>query len=278
MGAIIGEPLLAERDMRRAADGFAAVGDRFSYTICVTHDAELAEMRGDYDRAVRLLEESLAMAEDIGFSIRGLATRSRLANLEILRGNLALAASIHRQSLDSTSGPVPQWVHAISLMGLANIARRRGDPASAMAHVEEGLALERSSKTPLMRTSLLVARGYTADLAGDSGLALASQREGLVVALGLGGPRAIANAVEGLAGALALHGDAHTAARLLGAADSMRRRSGGAMPAAERFDVDRAERRARTALGDAAFLAAFEAGATEPDLDILRISQRNVSA
>jgi hypothetical protein len=50
------------------------------------------------------------------------------------------------------------------------------------------------------------------------------------------------------------------------------------MPVAERFDVDRAEGRARAALGDAAFLAAFEAGATEPDLDLLRISQRNVSA
>ena len=278
VNALIGEPHEAERDMRRAADGFAAVGDRFSYTICVTHDAELAEMRGDYDRAVRLLEESLAIAEDIGFSIRGLATRSRLANLEVLRSNLALATSIHRQSLDSTTGPVPQWVHAISLMGLANIARRRGDPAAAIEHVEEGLALERSSKTPLMRTSLLVARGYSADLAGNSELALASQHEGLTVALALGGPRAIANAVEGLAGALALHGDAQTAARLLGAADSMRRRSGGPMPVAERFDVDRAEARARAALGDAAFAAAFEAGATDPDVDIVRISQRNVSA
>ena len=116
----------AERDMRRAADGFAAVGDRFSYTICATHGAELAEMRGDYDRAVRMLEESLAMAEDVGFSVRGFAARSRLANMEILRGNLSLAASIHHQALASASGPIPQWMHAITLLGLANIARRRG--------------------------------------------------------------------------------------------------------------------------------------------------------
>ena len=100
ISGLIGEPQEAEREMRRAADGFAAVGDRFSYIICVTHAAELAKMRGDYDPAVRMLEESLATAEDVGFSVRGLATRSRLANLEILRGNLALAASIHRQSLD----------------------------------------------------------------------------------------------------------------------------------------------------------------------------------
>jgi hypothetical protein len=51
------------------------------------------------------------------------------------------------------------------------------------------------------------------------------------------------------------------AARLLGLADAMRRRSGGAMPPAERFDVDRAERRARATLGDAAFSSAFATGA-----------------
>ncbi len=275
---ILGEPHHAERTMRRAADGFAAVGDRFSYTLCITHAADLAEMRGDYDRAVRMLEESLAVAEDVGFSARGTATRSRLANLEILRGNLALAASIHHRSIDAGSGPVPQWVHAISLMGLANIARRRGEPEEALRFIDEGLALARSRRIPLMRTSLLVARGYSADLAGDCELALTAQGEALTVALAFGAARVVANAVEGLAGALALHGDAESAARLLGAADALRRRSGGPMPAAERFDVDRAERRARAALGDPAFETAFEAGAADPDLDILRISQRTVSA
>ena len=36
---ILGDPRQAERQMRRAADGFAAVGDRFAYTICVAHGA-----------------------------------------------------------------------------------------------------------------------------------------------------------------------------------------------------------------------------------------------
>ncbi len=111
---LLGQPHEAESEMRRAADGFAAVGDRFCYSICVAHAAELAEVRGDYDPAIRMLEESLALAEDVGFSVRGLATRSRLANLEILRGNLALAESMHRQALESGSGPIPQWMHAIT--------------------------------------------------------------------------------------------------------------------------------------------------------------------
>jgi predicted ATPase len=276
--SIYGEPQEAEREMRRAGDGFAAIGDRFSYSICIAHAADLAEMRGDYDIAVRMLEESLALAEDVGFSIRGMATRSRLANLETLRGNLSLASAMHRQSLESGSGPIPQWMHSIAMMGLANIARRRGEPVEAMAHVDEALALPRSREIPLMHSTLLVSRGYSADLAGDADAALAAQDQALAIALGLGALRVTANAVEGLAGALALSGDADSAARLLGAADALRRRAGGPMPVAERFDVDRAERRAREILGDREFDAAFASGAVDPDVEILHASQRGVSA
>jgi tetratricopeptide (TPR) repeat protein len=275
--SLVGEPQAAEREMGRAIDGFAAVGDRFSYSICVAHASELAEMRGDYDRSIRMLEESLTLAEDVGFSARGFAVRSRLANLEILRGNLALAESIHRQSLDAGSGPVPQWVHAMTLLGLANIARRRGEPVDALRYVDEAMALPRSNGIPLMLSSVLVARGYSADLAGDVNLALTSQHEALAIALQLGGTRVIANAVEGLAGAHSVRGDAEFAARLLGAADALRRRSGGSMPAAERFDVDRAEQRAREALGDAVFDVAFTAGAVDPDLELRRVGQQIVS-
>jgi hypothetical protein len=66
------------------------------------------------------------------------------------------------------------------------------------------------------------------------------------------------------------------AAELLGAADAMRRRSGGPMPAPERFDVDRAERRAREKLDDA-FDAAYARGAADPETAIEQASQRVVS-
>ncbi|HEY4609894.1 MAG TPA: BTAD domain-containing putative transcriptional regulator, partial [Ilumatobacteraceae bacterium] len=272
-----GQPAEAEQDMRRAADGFAAVGDRFSYSICTAHAAELAEMRGDYHRAVRMLEESVAMAEEVGFSGRAFAARSRLANLETLRGNLALAASMHHEALDASSGPIPQWMHAITLLGLANIARRRGRPEEALRHIDDAIALPRSFGAPLMHSTLMVSRGYSADLAGDAETALVAQHEALRVALQLGAIRVTANAAEGLAGAIALSGDAKAAATLLGAADALRRRSGGPMPAPERFDVDRAERRAREQLGDG-FDALFAAGADDPESAIEQASQRVVSS
>ena len=128
----------------------------------------------------------------------------------------------------------------------------------------------------MILSTLLVSRGYSADLAGDAEAALIAQQQALQVALQLGDVRVTANAAEGLAGALALHVDGHAAAELLGAADALRRRSGGSMPAAERFDVDRAERRARDNVGDA-FSTAFATGSADPERAIHQASQRVVS-
>jgi hypothetical protein len=111
---------------------------------------------------------------------------------------------------------------------------------------------------------VLVGRGYTADLVGDHEQALVHQRHGLEIAVTHAAPRVVANSLEGMAGALAIAPDLDrhvSAARLLGAADALRRRSGGAMPPAERFDVDRAERRGRLSIGDQEFEAAFAIGA-----------------
>jgi hypothetical protein len=55
---------------------------------------------------------------------------------------------------------------------------------------------------------------------------------------------------------------------VIGAGEELRWRAGGPMPAAERFDVDRAERRARETLGDTAFDLAFAGGAADPDVTI----------
>ena len=48
----------------------------------------------------------------------------------------------------------------------------------------------------------------------------------------------------------------------------MRRESGVPMPSAERYDVDRAERRLREAIGELAFTEAFRVGA---DADVNRL-------
>jgi predicted ATPase/DNA-binding SARP family transcriptional activator len=264
----VGDTVVAERLLADAGDAFAALGDRFCHLVCVTEAAEVAELRGEYDRAVRMFEEGLAGMHP-GLTAGVLAIQARLANLEVLRGNLSLAESMHREVLEHWHGSVGQWPQAMSLVGLATIARRRHDPATAAAHLEAAWEMARTRAVPLMRSIALVDRGYTADQQGDARRALELQVDGLAAARKVGAVRAVANALEGLAGALAAVGrttEAEPAARLLGLADALRRRSGGPMPAAERFDVDRAEGRARATLGEEGFTLAFVAG-SEGDRD-----------
>jgi hypothetical protein len=262
----IGDIGAAERMMLEAADDFEHVGDRFAYTITITEAAEAAEMFGQYDRAVELLERGVALADEVGFSGHPMAMRARLANVEILRGNLDAAEAHHQIVADDAFAASVPWLQAMSLMGRAAIARRRGQFDIAEHLLARAWALPRSKVQPHMRTLLLVARGYLADQVGDGDGALELQAEALRAATGLGAPRNIAYAFEGCAGALALAADParlELGARLLGAADRLRRDSGGPMPAGERYDVDRAEGRLRAALGDAGFELGFAAGAAD---------------
>jgi hypothetical protein len=198
--------------------------------------------------------------------------RARLANVEILRGNLDAAEAHHQIVADDPIAASVPWSQAMSLMGRAAIARRRGQFEVAEQLLAKGWALPRSKSQPHMRTLLLVARGYLADQTGDGRRALELQADALRAALGLGAPRNVAYALEGCAGALALsdqQDEQVLGARVLGAADRIRRETGGALPAGERFDVDRAEGRLRSALGDDAFAREYALGAAAATNDLV---------
>ena len=74
-------------------------------------------MFGQYDRAVELLERGVELADEVGFSGHPLAMRARLANVEILRGNLDVAEAHHQiVAEDPVAASVP-WLQAMSLIG-----------------------------------------------------------------------------------------------------------------------------------------------------------------
>jgi ATP/maltotriose-dependent transcriptional regulator MalT len=254
-----------------AARGFEQVGDDFTLSITLGETADGHEQVGDLDRAADALLEAVAVAERSGSAAHTVALRASLANLEILRGDLDRAEQLHLEVIAALDGQPYQWIRAISWNGLAMIERRRDDPDAAERWLDLAWRLRRTETVPHMRGLVLVARGYTADLRGDAATALSLQRAGLDVHLALGAPRAIAYSLEGVAGALAAGDDDphhELAARLLGHADALRRSSGGPMPAAERFDVDRAEGRSRARLGDGRFAELHAAGAGAA-LDVL---------
>jgi predicted ATPase/DNA-binding SARP family transcriptional activator len=248
---------------------FEEVGDDFSLALTLTQASDRAVARGDYDGALALLARSIELSERVGFSGKPQAVRAHVATVEVLRGNLAVGERLHREVLaEFTDGTLP-WVQSLSCHGLALACRMTDRPQEALQWLDRAWDLSHARDAPMMRSNVLIARGYCADQLGDHEAALRHQLEGLDAAVLVPGPRAMANSFEGLAGALAAAPDRsrhELAARLLGYADALRRSSGGPLPAGERFDVDRAEARLLDSLGRDEFEAAAAKGAASlPD-------------
>ena len=246
-----GDSIGAERALMEAARLFDEVGDQFAYALTITEASEIAEQFGHYERAAQMLERGIAIAEDVGFSSHPTAMRARLGNIEILRGNLDVAERLHRSLVDDAMAAGVPWLQAMARFGLSMIARRRGDFVEAREHLDVAWAIPRAQTVPYLRSLLLVGYGYLCDQTGDYAAALGHQMAALETTERLDNPRATAYVLEGIAGAFALSGDDdlhRLGARLLGRCDRMRRDLGVAMPAAERFDVDRAEGRLRELL------------------------------
>ena len=267
-----GDPERTEQSLWEAVRRFEAVGDEFSLAIALTEASEIVEMYGDYDAAHDMLARGIDLSERVGFSVKLLAMRVRLANVETLRGNVERAEQMHLDLLAEIADEALPWLRTMSYIGLATIARRTQRPERATSWIEQAWAISRYRDAPIIQALVLVGRGYTADLLGHHELAVDHQRHGLAIALAHSTPRGLANSMEGMAGALRsppTRTSTLSAARLLGAADALRRRSGGAMPPAERFDVDRAERRARRSMGDHAFEVEFAIGAGSDVQEVL---------
>jgi non-specific serine/threonine protein kinase len=206
-------------------------GDAFYTALAFIGLGALAIQHGDDDRGATLLAESLAAAQTV-------ADR-RLAG--IMEG----------------------W----ALINLAVVARALGDLALAGERLEGALHRMRDAG---YTAGMIVALGDLGDLARDRGdhtRALGLYRE----ALGLGrerpGTRVVTEVIEALGIAAVTVGQAERGARLLGATEALRERTGLRYRVVEtQAALDQALTAARATLGEAAFATAWTAGRNQrPD-------------
>ena len=241
---------------------FEEVGDEFSLAIALTEASEIVEMYGDYDAAHAMLARGIELSERVGFSVKLLAMRVRLANVETLRGNTERAEQMHLDLLSEVADESVPWLRTMSYAGLSSIARRTHRPEQALSWIEQAWSVSRTREVPVTKALVLVGRGYTADLLGHYDQATTinargGDRPGTLHAARCG-------ELDGGDGRRArvahTRPEPHAAAAPARCRRMLRRRSGGACRRAERFDVDRAERRGRRSLGSA-FDMAFADGA-----------------
>ncbi|MCG5448345.1 BTAD domain-containing putative transcriptional regulator [Micromonospora hortensis] len=134
-----------QRDRARAAlatalDGFRGTGDRWGTMITLGALGELAAWQGDAETAGAHMDEAMGLVEALGSAVdqadmlrtRG-ETRLRAGDLAAAHDDFAGALLLAQRS------GAPEFV-ASARLGLAQVARVRGDLAAARLYCEEALA------------------------------------------------------------------------------------------------------------------------------------------
>ncbi|MGD9702985.1 MAG: BTAD domain-containing putative transcriptional regulator [Acidimicrobiia bacterium] len=236
------------------------IGDPWAQALCLSTRASVHEQEGDYAAARSDLAAAQQLFEEVGGGGYAIVALARLGNLAVLEGDLDEADRLHREAMcDAANGLVGELQGHV-LMARAFSLRRRGDLDAAAEVLDRALGLRRVKELTIGLAFGSNSRGFVAEQQGDADGAERYHLMGLRAAVGGDDRRAVALALEGLAGVARLRGDPARAGFLLGAADALRRITGGPLPAGERYDVDRIESSAVAAIGPDEFRAAFGAG------------------
>ncbi|GAA4063324.1 BTAD domain-containing putative transcriptional regulator [Actinomadura miaoliensis] len=258
-----GEPARLEGLAGRAARIFGELGDRWGQLQAAEWLGGLADLTGDYDRADRLLRDSLRLAEELHLWPDVVGRLGWLGWIAVMRDDLVQARRYGERSLDMA---VEHGFAAFTLgsLVLGYTAYREGALDEAETHLRALLNAEHV-ETPLYLPIVLIGLGRVAERRGDAETAMTHHRDALGYAVRYQGPRDTVFSLEGMAAALVLAGDHLEAARCLGAAAEIRRRKGMRPGPAERADIEGVAAALRRALTEEAFMAEHDRAARDAD-------------
>jgi non-specific serine/threonine protein kinase len=220
----------------------------------------VARDQGDYTRATALFEESLALFREIGEGQDIAWPLNDLGVVALNQGDYPRAEAFCNESLSLFREIGDEWGSAVSLNILAIAAGHRGNYDVATELFEESLAL--FGKFGDKHGVAWCLKGL-AEVAGSRGppeRAEALYKESLFLYQELGHKSDVAGCLEGLGGVAASTGQPERGARLLGAAQALRKAIGVPLAPSDRADYDRNIASLRAVLGGEAFAVAWEEG------------------
>ncbi|TDD24908.1 AfsR/SARP family transcriptional regulator [Nonomuraea diastatica] len=250
-----------ERTAGESARLFTELGDRWGLLRATEWLASQAEMAHDPERANRLFGEGLRMAEDLGLWAEAATQTAWLGWIACSSGDYDSAVEICERAMKLAIEQGYKEGEAMARMGLAFAARRAGLLDLAEEHLLrllEGVPRDPDIEPSLHVPSTLIELGLLTEVRGDPATALDLQLEALAAAAKIGDPRTMVWAVEGAASAM---GPPGKAALLLGLAAAAREYHQTPAGPSEQVEIDRVTARAREALGEEGFAAAYEEGA-----------------
>jgi predicted ATPase/tRNA A-37 threonylcarbamoyl transferase component Bud32 len=246
-----------------AAALFQQVGDTWGRGRCLTDLARMATAQGEYDRARAWLQESLALNQALGDKQRIGWVLCLLARVLFeSQGDLARAAVLAEQSLALQREVGAKSFTAEPLRLLAEIHLVQGEQTRARECAEESVAIcrEVGYGYELVLAFMILARVIA--FQGDHAEARALYQESFALQHKTGNQEAITACLEGLGAVGAAQGQPVWAARLWGAAESLRQHIDAPLPTVYRTAYEQAVVDARSALGEKAFASAWAEGRT----------------
>ncbi|HEY2670332.1 MAG TPA: hypothetical protein VGJ07_08130 [Rugosimonospora sp.] len=248
----------AGADLERAVSGFREIGERSGLGQALLMLADIANHDGDPARALALIEEASVLLNPSMSGEDGHLLFARLAGARAQSGDLEGARTelVRARSVLPAGSSVSAESHV--LMVEADLARRAGDPDSAIALYESlradlagephEVGRQQRAMVTCLLARLLAERGDRARV-GDL------LREALAV---LGDSPDVGILLQIIEGFVMVEEDPVRVATIAGSVPAIR--GGWAAPGVPSEGIAGVLERARTALGDAGYEAAYAAG------------------
>jgi predicted ATPase/class 3 adenylate cyclase len=240
---------------------FKALGDKRAVASALVYLGNLLIDQGEYTRARRLLEDGLEMNKELGDTVSLADSLFDLARLcYVSQGDLTQAHTWLEESfaLYRELGDKESIAYSLQLGGLLALAE--GETALAYARIEQAVALFKEMRHRHGTTVSLYALAQVVGAGGADARAQALYEEGIAMARKETDGQMVASGLEGLARVVAVQGESSWAARLWGAAETLRETSGAPIAPRERPAYESGVAAARAQLGEQPFAAAWAAG------------------
>ncbi|MGH8932601.1 MAG: helix-turn-helix transcriptional regulator [Egibacteraceae bacterium] len=271
----MGEYARAEATLEGGLAVARALGDPFWTAVGIIYLGDLAGAEGDYAKARALMEEAVAFARATGSSaLLGFAL-SFHGRVALEAGDVAGAHPLFEECLSLPRQMGHKGNIAIAFFGLGRVCHALGDSRAALAFLEESLVVARTSHDKLVIYQSLYELARFARSQGDYGRAKALHHEAMALQPELRHRPGAVLSLEALAGLAAEERHIEYAARLLGAAQSLRDRIGFVRSPADQPGYDADVTLVREGLSPDEFDTAWAAGAALSEDEALAYARRS---
>jgi non-specific serine/threonine protein kinase len=251
---------LAEESLQLSRE--QALSKQTGYALYIL--GRLSRIEGNYAGAVTSFEESLALFRALGQKQDMALVLSGLGLAVLYLGEYERATALCEESLALSRELDDPRAIASWLANLGMVMRARGDAQRAKALCEESLAMRRMLGYKGGIAHTLAVLGRIALDQGEYERATACYQESLTLRQETGEQEGISTALEGLAAVTGMQGQPVRAARLSGAASSLRTLLGAPLPPIDHRSYEQTVAALRAQLDETIFTAAWAEGQAMP--------------